>query len=297
MASITKLFKNNPQPPANRAGNIVTATETWCMETTTIASQIEAEKLLSALSSGAFAGWIAIGSTGHTDNSSLFSTSFSVERNESRTIQFLVTVSMTNEIDDINESRSALDADPVYDYPEVDTLIEVDIDPITGRAIASSNGEAYFPKVQRKGTDTRILISRNELNFDPRRAKDFRNKLNKSALRIDGWTYDARTLLFESWTGKSAVDVDGTDYYQVRYQFLYDTGGHKIQLIDVASRADKSGRYPQASGRIENKPYKLGRESEGDGLYMKKKDQEDANKFFIREFNVHDEINMRFLRL
>jgi hypothetical protein len=238
-----------------------------------------------------------IGVSPHPDNESLLATGFSVERIEMRSIQFLATVNMTNEITIINDNRSALDADPVYDYPEVDTLIEVDIDPLSGLAIASSNGEAYFPKVQRKGTDTRILISRNETNFDPRQARDYRNKLNQTAMNIDGRSYDERTLLFESWTGKSAIDVDGDEYYQVRYQFLYDPEGHKIQLIDVASRSDLSGRYPQASGRIENKPYKLGREEEGDGLYMRKEDQEDATKFFVNEFNVHEEINMRFLRL
>jgi hypothetical protein len=297
MASIVSLVRNNPQPAANRTGNIVTATETWCMVTNTIASQIEAESLLSSIREGNQYSWIPVGVVGHPDNSSLYSTGFTVERVELRSVQFLVTVSFTNEINEINENRSALDADPVYDYPEVDTLIEVDVDPLTGVAIASSNGEAYFPKVQRKGTDTRILISRNELRFDPRQAKNYRNKLNKTAMNIDGRSYDERTLLLESWTGKSAVDVDGAEYYQVRYQFLYDPEGHKIQLIDVASRADKDGRYPQASGRIENKPYKLGRDEEGDGKYMRKDDQEDPTKFFIREFNVHEEINMRFLRL
>lgn len=295
--AIAELYRMNPYPPITRNGNVVSGTENWCLITTEATSNVGAEALLSALGNGNVYGWMVVGVTPHPDNNSVYATSYEVDVEEERSIQHNVTVSLTNEIDTINISRAALDADPVYDYPDVDTLVEVDFDPLTGEAIAASNGEPFFPKVQRKGTDTRILISRNEPNFDPREAKNYRQKLNKTSMRIDGREYPARTLLLESWTGKSAVDFDGSDYYQVKYSFLYDPDFHVVEFIDAGVGRDKKGRWPQATGKVENKPYKFGREAEGDGEYMERERQEDPTEYFTRKFNAHEEIDMRWFRV
>lgn len=295
--AIASLIRKNPPPTASVTGNLISATELWCLKTTTITSHIGAITLINALQSGNSFGWMVVGVDSHPENTSVFSTGFDVDREERKTTQFDITTTLTNDINFINASRRALDANPVYDYPEVDTLIEIDIDPLSGEAIAASNGEPYFPKIQRNGTDTRIVINRNEVDFDPNEAKLYRTKLNKTSMKIDGRDYEARSLLLESWTGKSAFDVDDSEYYQVRYVLLYDPENfHKIELIDAASGPDKRGVWPLKRG-APNKPYKLGRDAEGDGNYMSLAKQRDPNLFFTKEFNLHEEIDMRFLRL
>jgi len=291
MATIGSLIRKNPPPGVELTGNLVTGTELWCLKTVGITSEFGARVLLSALTSGNGFGWMVVGVDSHPDDPSMFVTGFSISRIPDNTIQFDVTTSLTNEIEDINNSRKAIDAEPVYDYQEVDTLIEVDIDPLTGKAIAASNGQAYFPKVQRKGTETRIVISRNELKFNPQFAKNYRDHLNKDTMTIDGRPYAPRTILLESWTGRSAVDTDDSEYYQVVYQALYDPDGHKIILIDAAIGPDNNGNNPKINGQ--NQPFKL----DGAGLFKGKAAQEDPTDFEENPFNVHDEINMNNLRL
>lgn len=294
--AITSLVRMNPSGGMGVDGNLITGTETWCLKMDAITSDVGAVTALEALTLSNPYGWMIRGISTHPDNAGVRVTGYDVDREDENTVQFTVTTTLTNDVQAINRSKNGLDADAVIDYVEVDTIIEVDIDPLTGVAIAASNGEPYFPKVQRNGTDTRILINRNETKYDPRQARVYRNKLNKLSMQIEGREYPARTLLLESWTGIESVDADNREYYKVRYSFLYDPDEHKIELIDAASGVDLIGIWPIKRG-APNKPYKLGRDEGLDGKYMMKVDQEDPNKFFTNEFNVHEEIDMRFLRL
>ena len=290
MAIISQLYRDKEVPEADVDGNLVTATETWHLILDSVASPIAARALIGALVSGNGFGWMVVGVDSHPDDSAIFSTGFKVSRLSNNTVQFLVTTNLTNEIQDINNSRKAIDAEPVYDYQEVDTLIEVDVDPLTGKAIAASNGQPYFPKLQRKGTETRIVISRNELRFDPTFAKNYRDHLNQDTLTIDGRPYAPRTILLESWTGTSAIDVDDSEYYQVKYQALYDPNEHKIELIDAALGPDINGNNPKVNGT--NNVWKLIA-----GVFKGKAAQDDPADFETNSFNLHDEINMNNLRL
>jgi hypothetical protein len=293
MASITGLFRSDIQPQLTHAGNLITFQEQWYLQLDANATEVEADSLLNALTTGNAYSWPAIGEDSHPDNSALYPTGWTVNRDDHLLSKFTINLSYTNNIDVINQSQRAIDADPVYNYQNVDTIIEVDIDPIEGKAIAASNGEAYFPKVQRKGTNKRITINRNETQYDPNRALDYENKLNSQALRIDGRYYDPRTLILESWTGKSAIDVDGSDYYQVTYQFLYDNETHQIELIDAASGPDLNGTHPQLYRLTEGKSHKL----DGAGVYLGRSEQNDPNTYSTNAFWVHEEIDMRILRL
>jgi len=295
MATITKLYRDRYQEPADTDGNEVSATEKWLLDLSANSSQIEANSLLNALENGNIYNFMEIGITPHPDDSTLFSVGFSVERNSARLDQFFITSTLTNDTDTIrkaSESRG-VGSKAVFDYQEVDILVEVDTSPITGKVIAASNGESYFPKLLRKDTLTRIVINRNETNFDPRKAAKFRSKLNQTSLNIDGRPYDARLLLLESYTGKTAIDGRGREYYQVKYELLYNPDSHRVVLIDVATGPDKNGTFPQIKAGVENKPYKL----DGDGVYMVQARQEDPEDFEVREFFVHGEISMRSLAL
>lgn len=295
MAAIEILDRFAEQEDATTDGNEVTGTERWVMNLDGNATQIEANKILNELVNGNPYGFMEIGVTPHPDDSTLFSTGFSVDRDPDLLSQFNITTQLTNNTDDIRKASgfSSVSATSIFDYQEVDVLTEVDISPITGSAITASNGESYFPKLLRKDTLTRIVITRNEQRFDPREAAKFRSKLNETALNIDGRSYGPRLLLMESYTGKTAVDGRGREYYQVKYELLYNPESHIVELIDVASGPDLNGTFPQIKAGVENKPYKL----DGAGVYMVKARQEDPEDFETRSFFVHGEIAMGSLSL
>ena len=295
MANIIGLGRAAEQEDAETNGNDITGTEKWILNLDSNATQIEANKLLNNLNDGNQYGFMEISVTPHPDDSTVFSTGFTVSRDSKLLSQFYVSSTITNNLDATRDSAGSagVGALNVFDYEEVDILVEVDTSPITGNAIAASNGEAYFPKLLRRDTLTRIIITRNESNFDPRKAKKFRNKLNKGPLNIDGRGYEERLLLLESYTGKSAIDSRGRDYYQIRFSLLYNPESHRVVLLDVASGPDKNGTFPQIKAGVENKPFKL----DGNGLYMVKARQEDPEDFEVREFFIHDEIAMGSLSL
>lgn len=298
MATIETLDRAKEQEEATTEGNEVTGVETWILNLDNggqNVTQFAANKILIDLVDGNQYSFMEIGVTPHPDDSTVFSTGFSVNRNGDRTDQFTVTAQLTNNTDDIRSASgfTSASAKSVFDYQEVDVLTEVDISPITGKAITASNGESYFPKLLRKDTLTRIVITRNEQTFDPRKAAKFRSMLNETALNIDGRSYGPRLLLMESYTGKTAIDGRGREYYQVKYELLYNPESHIVTLIDVASGPDKNGTFPQIKAGVENKPYKL----DGNGIYMVKALQEDPEEFETRSFFVHGEIAMGSLSL
>jgi hypothetical protein len=175
----------------------------------------------------------------------------------------------------------------------ITSITPIPLRSITGKGIAASNGEPYFPKLQRKGSDKRIIITRNEPNYNPNTAALYENKINSVPIKIRNRYYPARTILFESWTADDATDVDGSTYFVNKYQLLYAVDQHKITLIDTANGPDKNGNHPQAAGGIFDKPFKLN----GEGVYLGKASQQDPTIFFTNEFYLNEEANWRALRL
>ena len=298
MAAITALYKTKEQPSLSVDGQLITLTETWEMTVDTrFISTVLANSLLLAVGNGTANtyGWLRISLDPHADNSTIRVVDLDIERHGKLDTKFLIETSLTNDKDSINKAQRAIDAPAFYSYQDVDTIEEVDVDPITGDVIGPSNGEAYFPKSQAKGTMDRIVVTRNEARFDANRAKPYKNKLNKDTLYINGRAYEPRTVMLESWTGDNAFDNDGSEYWKVKYSLLVDEDLHKVELIDAASGPDKNGIHPQSvswGGAVPVKPYKLGKNAEGDGLYMSRSDQQDASLFYTRSFNLHGEIAM-----
>lgn len=298
MAAITQLYRTKEQPSLNVDGQLITLTERWEMIVDTrFISTVLANSLLLAVGNGTTNsyGWLRISVDEHPDNSTIRVVDLNIERHGKLDTKFLIETSLTNDKDSINLAQRAVDAPAFYSYQDVDTIEEVDVDPITGDVIGPSNGEAYFPKSQAKGTMDRIIVTRNETSHDANRAKPYKNKLNKDTLYINGRAYAPRTVMLESWTGDNAFDNDGSEYWKVKYSLLVDEDLHKVELIDAASGPDKNGIHPQSvswGGAVPVKPYKLGKNAEGDGLYMGRADQQDASLFYTRSFNLHAEIAM-----
>ena len=298
MAAITALYKTKEQPSLSVDGQLITLTETWEMTVDTrFISTVLANSLLLAVGNGTANtyGWLRISLDPHDDNSTIRVVDLSIERHGKLDTKFLIETSLTNDKDAQNRAQRAIDAPAFYSYQNVDTIIEVDVDPITGKSIAASNGEEYFPKLQRKGTMKRIIVTRNEARYDSNRAGLYENRLNKDTLYINGRAYAPNATMLESWTGDNAFDNDGSEYWKVKYSVLVDIDLHKIELIDAASGPDKNGIHPQSvswGGAIPVKPYKLGNAAEGDGLYMSRADQQDSSLFYVLGFNLHEQIDM-----
>ena len=207
MATIASLIRIKDQPAVTRTGNTLTGSEQWQLLVTGGslgnggATQWEAENLIANLSDGNVYGFMEVGVTPHPNNSGVKSVGYTVERDiANATNQFKINCDLTNDNQRIQVSRKAIHAPARYSFQNVDTLLEVDIDPITGKGIAASNGEPYFPKLQRKGSDKRIIITRNEPNYNPNTAALYENKINSVPIKIRNRYYPARTILFESWT-------------------------------------------------------------------------------------------------
>lgn len=294
MATIVTFTREREQPALNRNGNIITFSENWVLVTSTACSPVEADSLIFALGQTNNYSFPKIGKSSHPSNTALKPISYTISRKDGHATHiYNVSVSYTTNIDDVNKNQDPLDADPTYDYADIDIVKEIDRDPISGEVICASNGEPYFPKVQVRDTLTRITVNRNEKNYNPITAQPYKNKINSRAVRIDGVTYPAHTILLESWTGKSAVDADDNIYYQVQYNLLYDPNEHLIELVDAASGPDVNGTNPQLYEATQGKSWKL----DGAGAYMTKAQQQNPTLFFSNEFNVYNEIDFNFLRL
>jgi hypothetical protein len=298
MATITTLKKSKEQPSLEVSGQLITLSERWEMILSPRSSStVTASAVLLAVGNTITNtyGWLRISLDPHPDNSTIRVVDIDIERHGEKDTKFIITTSLTNDKDTISFAQRAVDAPAFYSYQDVDTIEEVDVDPITGEVVAASNGEAYFPKSQAKGTMERIIVTRNETSYDSNRARPYKNKLNKDNMTINGRNYIPRSVMLESWTGDNAFDNDGSEYWKVKYSVLIDEDLHKVELIDAASGPDKDGIHPQSvawGGAVPVKPYKLGKVSEGDGLYMSRDDQQDASLFYTRSFNLNAEIAM-----
>lgn len=297
MATIISLYRTKDQPSVNTDGQNISLNENWIMITSSSVLPAEANQLLINASNNELnSGWLRIGIDGHPANNSLRVIDFEVERDENKDDKFNITTSLTNNKDSVNQATDPLNAEVFFSYVNVDTVEEVDIDPITGEIIAASNGESYWPKAKKKGTLKRIVISRNEQSYNENTAKLYENKLNKDTISINGRPYPPRSVLLESWIGNNSFNNEGDEYWKVKYSVLTDPDNlHKISLIDVATGPDKNGIHPQqvtGDGAVPNRAYKLGRVTEGDGLYMTRDDQQDPSKYYTNDYWVHEEIEM-----
>jgi hypothetical protein len=167
MATITSLSRWHIQPDLTVDGQEVSTGEDWLLILSTRVSNIAARNLLGSLSATNSYGWPIMGSTTHPDDSSLIATNYTISRDESAGYKFILSVNWTSEVSAISRAGSSSGDNKNYDYDELTIMEEIDIDPIEEIAIAASNGEPYWPKIQRPRTLDRIVVTRNEDRFKP----------------------------------------------------------------------------------------------------------------------------------
>ncbi|MCM8527317.1 MAG: hypothetical protein NE327_12425 [Lentisphaeraceae bacterium] len=292
MANIVTFQKNKTQNnPVVQNGQTATYEENWMLNLDSEVSALHARVMIKNLAAGNEYGWPVIGKESHPDSSVMFPTEFRVTRNEFLTTRHDIQLTYTDEVNEINRSQRARDAKPTYDYQDVDVVEEVQRDPINDKMIAASNGEQPFPLPQRSATLTRIIVTRNEKSFNSEKMDGFKKKLNQGTFRIDNVIYGSRKILCETINGRSAIDVDGVQYYIVTYRFLNDKDQHKFIWVDAGKGVDVDGKNPAIDHP--GKSFKL----DGEGAYMSRARQRDASDVVWNENYLYDEVNMGSLNL
>ncbi len=280
-----------------REGNNLTFSEKWILLLNTRSSPVAAEKLVNLIQKGNIYSWPVIGADDlHADNSSLEPIAYDVGRAKELGRKFIVTLNYSNDFNNINSSGDPNNnfSKASYNYGEVRTTEEFDIDPISDERIGPSNNELINPKPKRLRTLDRITIVRNERRFSAARRKKYRNRVNSVTTIINGDPHEKRSLLIESITGSPQIDSNGRRYYVVTYSVLHDPDNlHQYKYIDAATGVDLNGNYPQTVGKSSNTPTKL----DGNGVYMIKADQLDPTLFIENKNFRYPEVDINQLRL
>lgn len=293
--AITSLKTFHKQPDTNRTGNTITASVTWILIVDDRITPIEADALLFSLGNNNVYGFPAFTNTVHPNNVSLRSLGYRCHRDDEAGYKFTTTVNYTNSISQRTQSEDPTDADPLYRSENVLVEREIDVDPITGKAIANPNGQPIIPKLTRTFNLKRFIVVRNERTYDDIRSQETQNNLNSDNFSIDGRNYKPRSVLMEFWNGEPAFDQEGKLYYVTTFKFLIDVNDlHQTSLIAVGTQPDANGTFPPGNipGSVVTEPAKM----QEDGTYFSETDQKDPTKFFIQKFWSTGELPLSFLR-
>ncbi len=284
--AITKLARRPADDSTDTEGNIVNSTEVWILHLSTIpSSTVSAYSALDTQASGF--GFPKKGSS-HTDLSSLIMVSYDVSHYDSQKAIFLVTVNYTNDRDETeqNGSDDPLDVPTDYDYQQVDRQVVITLDAVTGLPLQNYANQPYLGVTENKPL-TRITVARNERNYNNSEAEGFRNTVNKSSLRIDGYSYKAGTAKLELYVGSKKTDQEGNTYYTVRYSVLIDTERH-TRKIPNRGTTNANGRPPNDLVKGSDGAANL----DADGTF-----RDPAEEVIIDEWNTLIELNWSGLRL
>jgi hypothetical protein len=288
MANIVSLEVYHEQDGLDQNGNDITFSEKWLLLINTRSSPVVAHSLISALAVGNAYGFVPRNQP-HPDNSALKSTGFRIERSNELGLKFIVYNTFSNsQADQADSSDPENDFDrATYRYEEVDNYVDVNIDPITDKIIAHTNGQSVIPAPRESKPLTRIVITRNERNYSDKKASGYRNKLNRSPVKIKGEVYARRTAKLESWSAVTAFDQDGEEYFIHTYKVLINPDEHKRTFISAGIQ-NKAGRITVAG-----RPIKL----KQDGSFYSLADQGDPEVFTSFSNYTLSEIDWSGLRL
>jgi hypothetical protein len=173
------------------------------------------------------------------------------------TTLFNVTINYSNSLalSQQGNSEDPLDVPTKYTYDQVDELLAVELDPITGKRIVNSAGRP-FSAITENFPLTRIIIERNEKTFNNDDAGFYRNTMNDGPVTINGDNFLHNTVKIERITGSPQTDSSGVVYYKVIYSVLIKDSDWRRLVIDRGT-VDKDGKPPARNVRLD---------SEGAGL-------------------------------
>lgn len=178
-------------------------------------------------------------------------------KDQSDTTIFDVTITYSNSLalTQTGNAEDPLDVPTKYTYDQVDELLAVEIDPISGKRIVNS-ATRPFSAITENFPLTRIIIERNEKTFNQEDAGFYRNTMNDGPVTINGDNYLNNTVKIERITGSPMTDSAGVTYYKVIYSVLIKDSDWRRLVIDRGT-VDIDGKPPGRNIRLD---------SEGAGL-------------------------------
>lgn len=272
--------RNDREGTVTNAGGTITAQDFYKLTMDQPSNHVQAFVILQSLGVAAL---LNVGNF-HPDLKGLRVVSQVVDhKDQSDTTLFDVTISYSNSLA-LTQSGNAedpLDVPTKYTYDQVDELLAVEIDPVSGKRIVNS-ATRPFSAITENFPLTRIIIERNEKTFNQEDAGFYRNTMNNGPVTINGDKYLNNTVKIERITGSPQTDSEGVTYYKVIYSVLIKDSDWRRLVIDRGT-VDIDGKPPGRNIRLD---------SEGAGLL-------DGKGFFqVADYNdeVVEEILFSTLR-
>lgn len=248
--------RNDREGTLSNAGGTITAQDFYLLTMDAPSNHQQAFNMLQLL--GGQPGTLVNVGDYHDDIKGLRVVSQGVDhKDQNDTTLFNVTISYTNSLalTQQGNSEDPLDVPTKYTYDQVDELLAVELDPVTGKRIVNSAGRP-FSAITENFPLTRIIIERNEKTFNNDDAGFYRNTMNDGPVTINGDVFGNNTAKIERITGSPQTSSDGTVFYKVLYSVLIKDSDWRRLVIDRGT-VDKDGKPPGRNVRLD---------SEGAGL-------------------------------
>lgn len=290
--AIIKLYRAKEQPAAKTSATSTDATESWVLHTDEPTRPVAVNFLLKNLESDNEYGFLIIGQI-HPDDPSLTITGVAVTRTVDDTYsKYIVTTTMTNNNATINSRVTPSKAQDSWNFSNeaVDVQVTVtagaskatgvDITAAADEAIENTNGRGII--VFEKKYITRVVITRNESDYNLKTAAGHVGKVNSSSVRINGSSFPAGTCKLVKWAGADAYDSDGKLYWRVTYEILVtDDPAFFERIFVMRGVVDATGKPADiGAGYISDTEYKL----DSSGSFLSLADQKDPKKFTSKSF-------------
>lgn len=235
---MAELDRANAVDTTKINGNLLTAVEMWTLK------DASANNTVAALTEANNLGLPRLGAS-HQSNSSAKVIDISITHFSQQGNMYTFAVNYSNDRVEIDKKSNT---DPLLlpaaiSYDQIDNVVPVLNDTVTGAAFLNSAGDLYTTAFQENKPLTRITIRRNEGDFDARKAATLRNTVCPNAVRIDGFTYAANTAKLERFVASKQFDQDDNVYFVITYQIIINEDTFIRKVFDVGIR-DKAGMKP-----------------------------------------------------
>lgn len=289
---IEKLYRAKEQPSAKTTSTTTTATENWILHTDEAAIPVQVNALVKALEEDNDFGFLISGQI-HPDDASLTILGFTVSRAIDDTYsKYIVTTNMTNNNGAINSNVTPSKAQDSWNFSneQVDVQVTITagtskntsgpIKALDGEAIENTNGRGII--VFEKKYITRVVITRNESDYNLKTAASHVGKVNSGGVAINGSSFSAGTCKLVKWAGADAYDSDGRLYWRVTYEILVtDDPAFFERVFIMRGVIDSNGQAaPIAANYISDTEYKL----DENGIFLLLPDQKNPKKFTAKSF-------------
>lgn len=286
--AISALYRSKEQSATKTSATSTDASENWVLQTDVAAIPVEVNAFMKALDDKNIYGFLVVGQV-HPADESLVVTGFTISRAIDDTYtKYIVTTTLTNNNSIINNRVTPSRAQDSWQFSNAEVEVQVvqTKGSSKGEGLSSGNNEAIQNTngtgilVFETASITRVVIVRNESDYNLRTASSHVGKTNSSSCRINGSTFPSGSCKLIKWAGSNAYDSNGLLYWRVTYEILVtDSPAFFEREFIMKGVVDKAGNSAP-EGYNSSTEYKL----DGDGFFLSKDDQADPTKFVSKSF-------------